>query len=75
MSTRPKYTLAQLLAECGYEIEPAVQQEPPRARPKYTLEQLLAECDPNAEMTEEEREMARFSSCRRGNHLAEHAKS
>ena len=57
MSTRPKYTLAQLMAESGWEAEPAAEQQEPRhARPKYTVEQLLAECDPNAEMTEEERE-------------------
>jgi antitoxin ChpS len=57
MSTRPKYTLAELLAQSGYEVEPVTAPHgPSRTRPKYTIEQLLADCDPNAELTEEDRE-------------------
>ncbi|HCL5274684.1 TPA: antitoxin [Salmonella enterica] len=28
----------------------------PQKRPRYSLEELLAQCDPNAEMSEEDRE-------------------
>ena len=59
MSTRPKYILSDLMAQSGFKCEPSsekLEQKPARRRPKYTLEQLLAECDPNAELTDEDRE-------------------
>jgi antitoxin ChpS len=59
MMTVPPALLEQMHLEAGSTVGIAIEGERlivQRRRPKYTLEELLAECDPNAPISDEDRE-------------------
>jgi antitoxin ChpS len=59
MMTVPPALLEQMHLEAGSTVGIAIEGERlivQRRRPKYTLKELLAECDPNAPISDEDRE-------------------
>ncbi|MGO4439360.1 AbrB/MazE/SpoVT family DNA-binding domain-containing protein [Rhizobium sp. RAF56] len=60
MMTIPKPVLETLGLSANTKLDVSVEDgrliAVPRARPKYTLEELLAQCDPDAPLSDEDRE-------------------